>query len=274
MNRTELSALKAWFADYCRSFYSSDAGEQRNISLKELHTRNVCDNITAIARDELLNEDRQVLAEVVALFHDVGRFPQYRQYKTFKDSESTNHAALSARVLLESNVLAGFPKDEREIIVQSVRLHNVFAVPGKISPEVELFLKLVRDADKLDIWRVFIEYYALPEEERASAVGLGFPDLPFCSEEVLACLDSGRMVNLAMLKTMNDFKLLQLSWVFDLNFAASFRLLEERDYVGGIAATLPMNGRIEALARRLRRHVEERVASHDAFKRSAREYRS
>ncbi|ABQ27454.1 HD domain-containing protein [Geotalea uraniireducens] len=260
MNRAELSALKTWFADYCRSFYSIDADEQRNISLKELHTGNVCDNITRIARDELLNEEQQVLAEVIALFHDVGRFPQYRQYKTFKDSDSTNHAALGAKVLLENNVLAPFPKDEQDMIIQAVRLHNVFAIPEKLSADGDLFLKLIRDADKLDIWRVFIEYYALPESERASAVGLGFPDLPFCSDEVLACLDEGRMVNLSMLKTLNDFKLLQLSWVFDLNFAASFRLLKERDYIGGIAATLPTDGRIAALAKRLREYVEVRLA--------------
>lgn len=260
MNRAELSALKTWFADYCRSFYSADADEQRNIYLKELHTSNVCDNIISIARDELLNEEQQLLAEVIALFHDVGRFPQYRQYKTFKDSDSTNHAALGAKVLRENNVLARFPKDDQDTIIQAVRLHNVFAIPAKLSADGELFLKLIRDADKLDIWRVFIEYYALPEAERASAVGLGFPDLPVCSDEVLACLEDGRMVNLSMLKTLNDFKLLQLSWVFDLNFAASFRLLKERDYIGNIAATLPTNARIDALAKRLREHVEERLA--------------
>src|SRR5574340_969916 len=41
-----------------------------------------------------------------------------------------------------------------------------------------LFLQLIRDADKLDIWRIFVEYYEGPEDKKASAVGLGLPDLP------------------------------------------------------------------------------------------------
>ena len=260
MNRAALSALKTWFAEYCRSFYSADEEEQRNISLKELHTHNVCDNIIRIAGEESLGEEVRLLAEVTALFHDVGRFPQYHRYKTFKDSDSINHAVLGAKVLLESKVLAGFPRDEQETIVQSVRLHNVFTIPEKLSASTGLFLRMIRDADKLDIWRVFIEYYALPEGKRASAVGLGFPDLAKCSDEVFARIDSRQMVNLSMLKTLNDFKLLQLSWVFDLNFTASFRQLQERDYIGGIAATLPRSDRIDSLVAGLREFVERKLA--------------
>ena len=68
------------------------------------------------------------------------------------------------------------------------------------------------------------------------------------------------MVNLSMLKTLNDFKLLQLSWVFDLNFTASFRQLQERDYIGGIAATLPRSDRIDSLVAGLREFVERKLA--------------
>src|SRR6185369_17630796 len=99
--------------------------------------------------------------------------------------------------------------------------------------------RLIRDADKLDIWRVFIDYYGLPEEERASAVGLGFPDLPQCSPEVLKCLRQREIVQLAAVQTLNDFKLLQLSWVFDLNFPESFRLVRERGCIDALAAVLP-----------------------------------
>ena len=260
MNRTDVSELKSWFAGFCRSYYSTDENEQRNILLKELHTHNVCDNILLIAGDESLTGEQQRLAEVIALFHDVGRFPQYRQYKTFKDSDSTNHAALGAKVLLENDLLARFSSEERDIIIQSVRLHNAFTVPPNLSDSGRFFLKMIRDADKLDIWRVFVEYYALPETERASAVGLGFPDLPSYADEVLACFDRGEMVNLAMLRTLNDFKLLQLSWVFDLNFTASFKKLKELDYIGRIAATLPQDGPVDDIVRGVREFVAMKLA--------------
>jgi hypothetical protein len=47
------------------------------------------------------------------------------------------------------------------------------------------------------------------------------------------------MINLAMLRTLNDFKLLQLSWVFDLNFPESFRLVRELRYLERLVALLP-----------------------------------
>lgn len=260
MTMLEITALKAWFTDYCISFASPDPEEQRNISLKEFHTRKVCENIRFIGRSESLSPEKQDLAEIIALFHDLGRFEQYRRYKTFKDSDSINHAALSADILQEKNIIAVLAKEDQELILKSVRLHNVFIIPQNLSPEETLFLKLIRDADKLDIWRVFMDFFSLPETERASAAGLGFPDLPGYSPEVLATLSNRHMVSLSMLRTLNDFKLLQLSWVFDLNFTSSFKMLQERDYIDHLSATLPKDEAIHNAMVTLKKFVQEKLA--------------
>ena len=63
MDQHELNALKRWFTDYCGSFYSLNREDQRNIALKEEHTRNVCGNIVQIARTLSLDEARIKLAE-------------------------------------------------------------------------------------------------------------------------------------------------------------------------------------------------------------------
>jgi len=68
-----------------------------------------------------------------------------------------NHAVLGAKTLLERNVLRDLPKRERSLIVRAVALHNVFILPVGLDDEILLHAKLIRDADKLDIWRVFIE---------------------------------------------------------------------------------------------------------------------
>jgi hypothetical protein len=160
-------------------------------------------------------------------------------------------------VLIENNVLQGLPKHEQDIIARAVALHNVYSIPGGLDQDLLLFLKLVRDADKLDIWRVAIEYYGQPEDGRASAVGLGLPDVPGYSPEVLTALKNEQMVQMSTLKTLNDFKLLQLAWIYDLNFASSLRILESRQYIDGIAATLPRTGAISGALATLRTHVHE-----------------
>jgi hypothetical protein len=91
-------------------------------------------------------------------------------------------------------------------------------------------------------------------------VGLGFPDLPDCSPDVLRSLQQREMVNLLLLKNLNDFKLLQLSWVFDLNFPASFRLMLERGYIDGLSATLPKERAVENAVRDVRAFVAGKAA--------------
>ena len=130
-------------------------------------------------------------------------------------------------------------EEEQEIIIQSVTFHNAFSVPEKEKAEIVFFIRLIRDADKLDIWRVFLEYYEGPEESRASAVGLGLPDFPGYSEDVLSRIYHKEIISLTDIRSLNDFKLLQLSWIFDLNFRPSFALLAQRDYIQKIAGCLP-----------------------------------
>lgn len=259
MKQDDLIYFKKWFPDYCKSFYLPDREDQKNIHLKEQHTFYVCKNIIEIARGLALSENEIRLAETIALFHDVGRFPQYAQYKTFRDSISVNHGLLGAQTLLEEKVLHPLPDNEQELIVQAVKFHNAFSVPKTEQDDIVFFIKLIRDADKLDIWRVFIEYYEGNEEDRASAVGLGLPDIPEYSEDVLSCLYKGQMVTLSKTKSLNDFKLLQLSWIYDLNFKPSFQLLLERDYIDRFIAKLPQTEDIFRVSFLLKKFVQKKL---------------
>jgi len=260
MNQNDLIFFKREFSLYCKSFCSANSEDQRNIDLKEEHTRHVCENMIEIGRGLSLSQNQMMLAEAIGLFHDIGRFPQYAKYKTFRDSISVNHGLLGAETLAEKKMLQTLPHDEQEIIMQSVKFHNVFAVPKKEKDEIIFFIRLIRDADKLDIWRVFLEYYETPDESRASAVGLGLPDVPEYTAEVLANIFKKEIVSLSKIKTLNDFKLLQLSWVFDLNYKPPFRLLLERDYVNRIIAHLPQTEGIQKASLFLKEFVQKSVS--------------
>jgi hypothetical protein len=252
--------LKEWFAAYCRGFYTENMADNHNIALKEKHTRLVCENMHLLSEGLALVDSDRETAQTIALFHDLGRFEQYRRYSTFRDDMSVNHAALGVKILKEGNVLKMLNEEERRTICLSVSLHNVFRLPASLNGRDLLFTQLIRDADKLDIWRIFAEFYGMPEAERASAAGLGFPDLPGCSPDVLRSLQQGEMVNLSLLKSLNDFKLLQLSWVFDLNFPVSFRLLQERGLICGLSATLPKEKEVENAVRDVRAFVANKAA--------------
>jgi putative nucleotidyltransferase with HDIG domain len=241
----DLGFLKNWFSDYCKSFYSSNIEDQKNISLKVQHSFNVCENIIQIADEQLLSQNKIMLAETIALFHDIGRFPQYVKYKTFNDSISENHGKLGAKVLQQEKPLQNLLGNEQELIINTVKFHNAYNIPDFKNPENIFFLKLIRDADKLDIWRVFIEYYENSEAERASVAAHGLPDLPEYSEKIFSCISEKKTAPMKDMKTLNDFKLVQLSWTYDLNFNTSFRLLLEKDYINKIIAKLPQTEEIK-----------------------------
>lgn len=259
MNQKDLTALKNWFAGYSASFSTPADEDQRNIAIKRDHTHEVCRNALQIARDLGLPERDVLLAEAIALLHDVGRFPQYRHYRTFDDSISVNHAALSVKVLLETNALQGLPERDRDLIVHAVTLHNVFSLPEGLDETILLFARLIRDADKLDVMRVVIEFFGQDKESRAGAVGLGLPDEPGYSTVVLASLARKEMAKKSDLTTLNDFKLLLLAWLYDFNFASSLRMVLERRYIERLIGLLPDTDEIRMAVAVVRAAVDERL---------------
>ncbi len=255
MTKKDIEYFRNWFSDFCRSFYTDNQEDLKNIRLKEIHTFKVCENILRIAKSLNLEEEKTLIAETVALFHDIGRFPQYQKYKTFRDSESVNHGILGAETLKKTKVLDRLNEPDKRIIEKSVMFHNAFSIPKLEDRITLLFIKLVRDADKLDIWRVFLDYFECPVESRANAITLGLPDTPEYSKEVIEHIFRKETAPHLEVKTVNDFKLLQLSWIFDLNFAPSIEIMKERDYVNRLISHLPQTKEIQEVKNFIDKHI-------------------
>jgi hypothetical protein len=259
MTRRDVQFFRRWFGEFCKSYSTSDPVDRKNYNLKEYHTAKVCKNIVDIGTGLLLDEQKLMLSETIALFHDVGRFPQYAQYRTFRDNQSVNHGFLGARVLRERKILACVSKREQDLIMKTIRFHNAFSVFKTEDEELDFFIRLIRDADKLDIWRVFKDYYVSPAQRRASAAGLGLADMPDYSKSVVSTIYQGKIVSLSKIKTLNDFKLLQLSWIFDLNFKQTFALVTQRNIIDDITKTLPDTDDIREVVQFVRNYVKQNV---------------
>lgn len=261
MTNEDVARIRSWFAGYCQSFDSTGDEERENMLLKEEHTHRVCANAIRVGSDEGLSGDDLFLAEAAALLHDVGRFEQYRQYRTFRDSISVDHGAFGVEILLDSDILAGFDPRDRRIVISCVENHNCFKLRKSITGEDLAFLNLVRDADKLDIWSLFVEYYRMPADGRSQAVGQGLPDKPRCSPRICEKVMRREPVRLSSACTLNDFKLVQLSWVYDMVYPSSFRLLLERDLINGISASLPAGQPVAAAVDAVSEYARERAAA-------------
>ena len=237
MNTNDVSSLKNWFAGYVSRFYTDDPEYNRPIHLKEEHTGRVCGNIIMIGKELGLSSGDMITAEIIALFHDVGRFRQYELYRTFVDALSENHARLGLRQVGIHKVFSGFPGDKKLLISKAIAYHNAAFLPEGEDEKALFFMKLIRDADKLDIWRVFLDYFK--EKPSSDTIILGLPDTPSFSEKILKSIHRHEFAKMMDLKNLNDFKLLQVSWVFDINFIPSFRLIKKNNCIGMLEETLP-----------------------------------
>jgi hypothetical protein len=264
--------LKAWFASYTRSFMTGKTQIDSPLELKIEHTARVCDNICQLGRSLDLTDGQLCLAETIGLFHDLGRFEQYRRYRTFNDRQSANHARLSIDVLNQTAVLDPLTAGEKAAIIDAIRFHNAPRLPANHPPASMVFMRLIRDGDKLDIWKIFADYYR-HHRRPEPAIIQHLPELPTWEEKIVKAITDKRMARFQDMKSLNDFKLLQLSWVFDLHFPETFTQAKKRGDLAAIARSLPddriLRHAIGVISDRLDEAVSARPDQWDCFSKIA-----
>lgn len=138
------------FAAYAANYNPEDS----QIRLKIVHTWKVVAAADAIAQDLGLNEQQKREVHLAALYHDIGRFEQVRRFHTFTDSRSIPHAGLSVQVLSEGDFLSALDPSAKERVLAAIEVHSDFAIPGSHQGWQRTLDQIVRDADKIDIFRV------------------------------------------------------------------------------------------------------------------------
>ena len=262
MTPRDVHAIRLWFSAFVKEYARGDSDLRRNILLKESHTKRVCREALAIGRAMKLTAEQLRLIEVIVLLHDAGRFEQYTRHRTFSDAQSENHAKLTLAILRARHVLDRFDPHTRSIIRRAIAYHNLPKIPpGVKDRNVLLFSRLMRDADKLDIWRVVIHYYYAEADQKNHAIAIGLPDTPGISPEVLSDVCAERIVLSKHLRNLNDFKLLQMGWVFDVNFVPTLKAVQRRRYLERIRATLPNIPQVDKALQAIVSVMQRRIAA-------------
>jgi hypothetical protein len=198
----EIPALKSWLAAYIAGFASNGEEQERVFRLKRVHTKRVCITIRRLGRALRLPESDLQLAEAAALLHDIGRFSQYARYGTFRDRDSANHGRLGLRVINRHGLLAGVAPAERRHLARAVAFHNAARLPPLADKRSLFFLKLLRDADKLDIWRVVIGHHLQRGRMPKVVNEFDFAGNGHCSPAVLSAIARGRVVPIEAVRSV------------------------------------------------------------------------
>jgi hypothetical protein len=239
MTRAELQLVEERWRAYVDRF-RVDGKLHPMHQLKLEHSARVSADARAIAQGSQWTDPEINLAEAIGLLHDTARFPQFAQYKTFSDADSVDHGDLGFQTLEKENLLDGLKRETRALILHSVQYHNKKDLPRTLTAHEEKHLRLIRDADRLDIFFICLDVFRSGQihthPELMMNIDLNGPP----SEEVLDQFERGEAIHYGHLKSMADRFVLQLSWMHDLSYAAARRLVCNRGILDELIRVLPV----------------------------------
>lgn len=221
------SHIKDTFAEYVSHYNTQD----EKVKLKIDHTYRVAELCEKIAESERLSEDDISMAWLCGMLHDIGRFEQLRNYGTFIDAESIDHALYGASILFDEGRIQDYLEQPSEEICAFLRrvisCHSAYRVPKEYDERTRMFADILRDADKIDILKVNIEVplediYNVTTEELMNAE---------VTKEVMDSFSEEHATLRALKKTPVDHVVGHISLVYELVYPISLRIVNEQGYL-------------------------------------------
>ena len=227
------------YVESARAFQTYLKGyDQKNekVRLKIVHTFGVVRQADEICRRMSLSAEDRELAKVIALLHDIGRFEQLKRFDSFEPT-TMDHAAYGVQVLFEEGMIRQFVPETTwdDIIRTAIARHSDFILETIGDPRTLLHARLIRDADKLDNFRVRLE------DDLTTFLGMTAEEIgsqkisPAVCEAVMQdhCVLSANRV------TKIDYWVSYLAHVFDINFKESLDIIAENDYLSRTVRRIP-----------------------------------
>lgn len=222
----DIEKAKLEFDNYTKKYDMED----ETINRKYYHTYRVMDISGEIAKSLNLSEKDVELAKLIGLLHDIARFEQYKKFQTFSDLKSIDHGDFGVEILKKDSFIRKFVETNQydNIILKAVKNHNKFKIEDGLNEKELLFSKIVRDADKLDIYfEILTMFYKTPEDLDPVENGV-------ISDEHMEKILKNEDIERKMNQNKIDSLILLLCFVFDYNFKYSFEIMYKKDYINKI----------------------------------------
>lgn len=137
MSRMDRDFVVSQFTRYVQGFDQEEEG----VRLKYAHSLRVSGLCEQIALSLDLFQDDVDLAWLIGVLHDIGRFEQLREYHTFVDYRSMDHAKYGAHYLFADGHIRDFLDDmsQDNVICMAIDQHNVYQLRRDLTPRQQLF---------------------------------------------------------------------------------------------------------------------------------------
>ena len=193
-----------------------------SISRKYYHSLRVMNKARKIAESIELSEEYINIATTVGLLHDYGRFEQWKRYHTFADKKSIDHGDLGVQILFDEKEIEKYDvkKENYKIIYNAIKYHNKLEIPENLTKEEKIICKIIRDADKLDIYKLVLDGKILFIDDNNTI-----------NPEVRKKFFENSSINKKIVKNESNGILLRLALVYDINFDWSIEYIKNNHII-------------------------------------------
>lgn len=221
-----IEKAKKEFAEYVKPYDISNG----KIALRVEHIYRTVEVAKKIAEDLELSEEQILLAELIALLHDIGRFEQIRIYDTFSDKDSIDHADFGVKLLFEDKMIRKFITETKydDIIFKAIKNHNKLKIEEGLNTEELLQAKIIRDADKTDIFAVFVQ-----DIQSGNNVLYNYNEVSkqLITPKVMEEFKKHKQTNRTHFTNEIDSYINIISFVFDYNYITGLKIIQENKYI-------------------------------------------
>jgi len=251
--------IRTWYDSYVSEFSSEDPEIQINIDLIKEHAYRVVENVNELGLSINVEESDLFLLETAALLHDVGRFEQLIQNGNYTDSLALNHIQLGLNVIEQHEVLTSLEDEEKNLVIDCVKMHDLSVLPKITNERALALVHLLRDADRIDVLRIVSEYYTHKKLHPNRHLDMELKDLPAIAKKISAAILAERVAKREDVETVNDLKLMQMSWIFNMKHKKSFKIVSEKSYIKAIFETLPKTDKVIDMYRNMKIFMENQL---------------
>lgn len=203
--------------------------QNKDILRKQKHSLRVMEISKQISNELKLNEEEIQISALIGLLHDIARFEQRKLYETFHDTKSFDHGDYGERIL-EKDIRKYIETNQYDKIIKTaVRNHNKFKIEDGLSEKENLFSKIIRDADKLDIFYEAVEMFWKGKEKQIEETVI----LDKVIEQFKKRLTIKREDIEQGKNTINNVISI-IAFIYDMNFKPSFEILKKENYINRI----------------------------------------
>lgn len=224
----DINTVEKSFNDFLDKY---DIKSDASFKLKITHTYNVVANAEVIAKSLELSAEDINLAKLIAYLHDIGRFEELKEFKCFT-SVKNDHALFGSKLLFEEGLIREFIEDDAydQIIKKAIENHSKLKIEDGLNERELLHCKIIRDADKLDNFRVNVEE-TIESRFPNMVDNIEYFNNSLISDKVYSDILNHKCVDIRDRVYPLDYWLCVLAFVFDLNFKETFKIVKKNDYI-------------------------------------------